>query len=113
MTQSQRLQMLRSRDNGRVEEQRDLDCLLPQKSKFTLLDVQIRDGLVLGEMRSLLSFLHDTLTYKCGVWHIGKLEDTQLLGPTSWHVSQQADGLAKVSSDFLPWVDPIKVDLET
>ena len=112
MTQSQRLQVLRSRDNGRVEEQVELDSDLPLKSKISLLDVQIRHGLVLGETRSLLSFLHDTLTFKCGVWHIGKLEDTQLLGPTSWHVSQQAEGLAKISTTLRPWLDPSMVGLE-
>ena len=99
---SRELRRLRERDLGRRDGFCDMERQIRAKdSSDAVIDIKIRGGLVQGEMRCLLSYLHDVLFFKCGVWYRGAIDQIALLGPTCWHISRQDDGMARPSAVFI------------
>ena len=102
VARARELRRIRARDLERRDGFLDLERHIPAKdSSDPVLDIKIRGGLVRGEMLTLLSYLHDVLFFKCGVWYRGHIEQIALLGPTSWHISRQEDGMARPSRVFI------------
>lgn len=102
LARARELRRLRERDLGRRDGFCDMERQIRAKdSSDAVIDIKIRGGLVQGEMRCLLSYLHDVLFYKCGVWYRGAIEQIALLGPTCWHISRQEDGMARPSAVFI------------
>ena len=95
------LRRIRHRDANRFHGLEALTATLEPRSD-ELMEVVFDGGLVKGEAKVLLSFLFDTLVYKCQAWHQGYLEHTAVLGPRNWHVSAQ-DGGAAVCSNAPSW----------
>lgn len=97
----QELRRLRDRDNRRRDDFLDFErTITPKASNDRVLDIKIRSGIVNGEACSLLLYLHDVLFYKCGVWYLGDIQQTSLLGPRSWHISMQQEGWARTYREF-------------
>ena len=102
LARARELRRLRERDLGRRDGFCDMERQIRAKdSSDAVIDIKIRGGLVQGEMRCLLSYLHDVLFFKCGVWYRGAIEQIALLGPTCWHISRQEDGMARPSAVFI------------
>ena len=102
LARARELRRLRERDLGRRDGFCDMERQIRAKhSDDAVIDIKIRGGLVQGEMRCLLSYLHDVLFFKCGVWYRGAIDQIALLGPTCWHISRQDDGMARPSAVFI------------
>ena len=90
------MRRIRHRDANRFHGLEALSATLEPRSD-ELMEVVLEGGLVKGEAKVLLSFLLDTLVYKCQAWNQGYLEHTAVLGSRNWHVSAQAGGAAVCS----------------
>ena len=102
LARARELRRIRERDLRRRDGFCDMERQIRAKdSSNSVIDIKIRGGLVKGEIHTLLSYLHDVLFFKCGVWYRGAIEQIALLGPTCWHISRQEDGMARPSAVFI------------
>ena len=102
LARARELRRIRERDLRRRDFFCDMERQIPATdSSDAVINIKIRGGLVQGEMRCLLSYLHDVLFFKCGVWYRGAIDQIALLGPTCWHISRQDDGMARPSAVFI------------
>ena len=63
------------------------------------LHVVFEGGIVGGEAKVLLNYLHDCLVFELSAWYANpeQIKETVLLDGASWHISMQDEGAAYCS----------------